>query len=93
MSRLTVYVELGEAIDPARLAALPALGCRTAVLQRLGWLLDRAGWQEKTGALQESLCKSRRAWRLFDRRLPVKGNRDRRWNVVVNAGVQPDVER
>jgi len=89
----TVYVELGEAIHPARLASLTRNGGRIAVLQRAGWLLDHAGWAEKTARLHADITRRRLAWRPLDGRMPLEGSRDERWRVLVNADVQPDIRR
>ena len=89
----TVYVELGEAIDSVRLAALREQGARDAELQRVGWLLDQMGWKEKTTSLHEALSQSHLVWRALDRRLPASGERNDHWKVLVNTDVQPDIER
>lgn len=89
----TVYVELGEALDPARLASLTKNGGAVAVLQRVGWLLDRIGWGEKAAALHTDLARERLVWRPLDGRMPPEGMKDRRWRVIVNADVQPDIQR
>jgi predicted transcriptional regulator of viral defense system len=88
----TVFSELGESIDSLRLQQLPAEAAMTAVLQRVGWLLDRTGWSEKTEGLHEALGSLRQVWRPFDSRLPRDGNRNGRWKIIENADVQPDVE-
>ena len=69
----TVYAELGEVIDAARLAALRDTRGKISTLQRVGWLLDRTGWQERTGPLHKALDRSRRVWRPLDNRLPGQG--------------------
>jgi len=88
----TVFVELGESIDPSRLAKLVGANAATAVLQRVGCLLDRTGWEEKTGELHTALQAVRQSWRPMDSRLPAKGKKNARWQVVENADVQPEVE-
>jgi hypothetical protein len=89
----TVLVELGEALREPELMRLPQLGCAIAPLQRLGWLLDKAGWARKATGLAESLREKRRVWWPLDARLPAKGERNDRWHIIENTDVQPDIER
>ena len=89
----TVLVELGEVLSEERLTDLAERGCRLSVLQRVGWLLDYVGWQEKTGELHDALAGKRLLWRPLDTRLPVEGDRDSRWKIVLNTDIQPDIER
>lgn len=89
----TVLVELGEAISEEKLAALVDQGGMLPVFQRIGWLLDRAGWGEKTGLLHLALQKKKLLWRPLDSRLADEGEQDRRWKIVVNTEIQPDIER
>lgn len=88
----TVMVELGEVLRSDALGRLPILGCRLPVLQRLGWLLNRTGWREKADHLAEALRGKRLAWRPLEKRLPAEGERDKRWKIIVNTDVQPDIE-
>jgi hypothetical protein len=79
----TVFVELGEAIQEEALAELPQHGCKFSSLQRVGWLLDRAGWEEKTEPLRRVLQQHRLSWRLLDTRLsPGEGPRNQRWKII-----------
>ncbi len=87
----TIYCELGEKIDAAELAALPAQGGEIAVLQRVGWLFDHCGWAEKTAALHAVLAPLRRNWQPLWRQLPPDGMRDTRWRVLVNVDIEADV--
>ena len=88
----TVFAELGESIESLRLQQLPAKDAITAVLQRVGWLLDRTGWREKTDGLHDALGSLRQVWRPLDSRLPRDGDRNSRWKIIENSDVQPDVE-
>lgn len=88
----TVFAELGESVEPLRLARLPGQGGMTAVLQRVGWLLDRTGWRDKTEGLHDALQSHRRPWRPLDSRLASKGQGNSRWRVIQNTDVHPDVE-
>jgi len=89
----TVLVELGEALSADALAGLLEQGCMPSVCQRLGWLMDHAGWQEKTKPLHDALSKQRLSWHALDTRLAAKGDRNGRWRVIVNTDVQADIER
>ena len=90
----TVLVELGEVLSAERLAGLvEEQGCMLSVLQRVGWLLDYVGWQEKTEELHAALRARRLPWRPLDSRLKSSDERDRRWKILVNTDIQPDIER
>jgi len=62
-----------------------------ATLQRLGWLLDYAGWSEKTGSLAERLRSKQMAWRPMRTDLPKDGPREPKWRVIANAEIEPDL--
>lgn len=87
----TVLQELGENINPDHLAALVDLGAEVAVLQRLGWLLDHAGWSEKTGSLAERLGNEHMAWRPMRTDMPKDGPREPKWRVIANAEIEADL--
>lgn len=88
----TVFSELGESIDPKRLSGLLHHGSHISVLQRLGWLLDKTGWEKKTEALFLVLENHLRVWRRLDTRLPPSEKKDNRWRIIVNSDLQPDTE-
>jgi predicted transcriptional regulator of viral defense system len=90
---VTILVELGEAIKAEALADLANLGCEIQILQRLGWLLDRAGWANLTDGLRQSLQEKRRVWSLLQPGLPASGSRNERWRVVENVEIEPDIAR
>ncbi len=87
----TVLQELGEKIKPEGLSDLIDSGTNIAVLQRLGWLLDRVGWSGKTELLAKALPRSKMAWRLLRADMPKDGSRDPRWRVVVNAEIEAEL--
>ena len=90
----TVLVELGEVLSADRLVGLvEEQGCMLSVLQRVGWLLDYVGWQEKTEGLHAVLGARRLSWVPLETRLKGGGERDRRWKILVNTDIQPDIER
>ncbi len=87
----TVLHELGEAVAPDRLASLADSGAEAATLQRLGWMLDHAGWGKKTGDLADALDKRNLAWRKLRTDSPARGPRDNRWRVIMNETVEADL--
>ena len=89
----TVLVELGEAMGAEALAGLANLGCEIQILQRLGWLLDHAGWAKLTEGLHQSLEGKRRVWSLLQQGLPASGSRNERWRVVETVDIEPDIAR
>ena len=87
----TVYVELGEAMRARWVTALCDVGFETPVLQRLGWMLDRTGWSKLTGGLARRLTHRRRDWIPLQTQIAAEGVRDRRWHVIENTDIQPDI--
>lgn len=87
----TVLQELGEKIDPEHLAALVESDAEVAVLQRLGWLLDYAGWSEKTSLLAGRLRDKKMVWRPMRTDMPKDGPREPKWRVVANAEIEADL--
>lgn len=86
----SVLAELGEAIEPNVLALLPELGCKTVILQRLGWLLSYTGWSEKADSLFSILDLKHLSWQAVDPKLEREGERDMKWKIIVNT--HPDIE-
>ncbi len=89
----TVLVELAEALDADRLARLAETAGDRAVWQRVGWLLERLNWPEKAGALYTVLAQRQCSWVPLEPRLPARGTRNRRWSIIENSDIQPDIER
>ncbi|MDY0145354.1 MAG: type IV toxin-antitoxin system AbiEi family antitoxin [Kiritimatiellia bacterium] len=89
----TILVELGEAMQGSALKQLPELGCGQASLQRLGWLLDRTGWNQLGDALHQALRPDSAPWRLLEPQRPRLGKRNARWRIVENTQVEPDIEK
>ena len=93
----TVLSDLGEKIDPEQLAALSALVERS-VVQRLGHLLERFGYDALTGAMLDALqARGALPWTELDRdevRDPdfelEPQQRDPRWRVIVRRVPEPD---
>jgi predicted transcriptional regulator of viral defense system len=87
----TILAELGERIEAERLAQLTELATDTSVLQRLGWLLDATGWDEKTAPLAHRLQQQRRVWHPLRTDAPRTGERNTRWHIIENAEVEAEV--
>ncbi|MEI7881067.1 MAG: type IV toxin-antitoxin system AbiEi family antitoxin [bacterium] len=87
----TVLVELGEVIKAPALAELCDFDCETIPLQRLGWLLDHTGWKKLTGKLHDALQQRKPLWRLLEPQLPEQGRRNKRWHIIENTEVEPDI--
>lgn len=88
----TVFVELGEAMRAQPLAKLAVMGLETPTLQRMGWLLDHTGWSRLTGPLERKLRSQPRKWVPLKSGADRHGNQDRKWMIIENAEVQPDIE-
>lgn len=84
----TILAELGERIEAGRLAQLADLETDTSVLQRLGWLLDTTGWEEKTSSLAQRLSERRRVWQPLRTDASREGERNMRWHILENADVE-----
>lgn len=89
---LTVLQELGEHIDGARLEEAAEADGNLTHAQRLGWLLDRTEYADKTGPLADWVAKRKPLPARLEPSLPSRGaNRDKRWNLLVNAQVEGDL--
>ena len=81
----TVLAELGEALDGDRLLLAARRDPGNAYLQRLGWMLDSAGFAELTPALREHIMRRKPGNVLLNPALKDRlRSLDRRWNILVN---------
>lgn len=85
----TVFTELRD-LDGDKLARLAALRDR-ATVRRLGWLLERWGSSVDLHWLEVLARSSEGEPSLLSPSSPKKGHVDRRWGVVVNTTVEPDL--
>jgi hypothetical protein len=85
----TVLAELGERLDPEALASAAAEVPRT-IAQRLGWLLDRAGHDDRTGPLHDALEGLPRDPVDLRPGLAAESPPDARWNVRIDRDVEVD---
>lgn len=89
---LTVLQELGESIAPYGLVEAVKADYRLPNIQRLGWLLDKAGHEALTGNLHKWLGRHKTKPAALAPSLPIEGYpRDLRWNIVVNTEVESDL--
>lgn len=89
----TVLVELAEVINAKRLAELAQIIHWRSNLQRLGYLLDYVKWPEKASGLHAALLRHAPKYVPLESRLPAEGARNKRWHIIENTDVQPDIER
>lgn len=87
----TVLAELGEIIDPGKLAAA-ALESSHSEVQRAGYLLELVGHDALATPLAELVSSRRRRPILLRSDLNSKGaSLDERWQILVNEKVEPDL--
>lgn len=84
----TVLTELSERIDPVKLAAVAATG-PVPWAQRLGYLIEKAGYREKTGPLKEYVHEhAKHSATLLPKGTSDLGRRDRDWKLHINTDVE-----
>lgn len=87
----TVLDELAEALSPARLGQVALQEPCTAVLQRLGWMLEHLGQSQLSEALYEEVSRRHAGYiRLNSALRGAAGPRDDRWGIIIND--QPESE-
>ena len=87
----TVLAELGEALDPDKLAAA-ADASPVAWAQRLGYLLASTDYEDKTGPLLAFVGRKARQTAPLLVGAPLDdAPRDAAWKLTVNADVEPDL--
>jgi len=85
----TVLAELAERLDAKRLLAIAKKGEEMPVIQRLGYLLERAGHAEFTGDLGKLIDQRKPKFvRLEPRSSEDVSDRDARWHVLVNTTIE-----
>jgi predicted transcriptional regulator of viral defense system len=85
----TIVIEIGE-VDVPRLAQLAAVRSRS-VARRLGWLLQEHRDDLDLEPLREAASAGGGYPTRLVRGLPARGPIDARWNLQVNATVEPDL--
>jgi len=89
---LTVLQELGETIDQAKLLKSVKADGNLAYGQRLGWLLEKAGYPKLAKGLAEWVGKQKPLPARLDPSLPVRGaGKNARWQLLINTDVESDL--
>lgn len=87
----TVLSELVERIDPTKLAAA-AESAPVPWAQRLGYLLEFLGFNEKAQPLQAHVrAHAKQSTRLLPKAPGKQAHRDKRWKLYVNARVEAEL--
>jgi predicted transcriptional regulator of viral defense system len=88
----TVLHELAEKCNPGRLVDAAAAGVELPHVQRLGHLLDRGSARQLADPLANWLAQHRPDWVRLDPTEPARrARRDKRWRLLINTRVEPDV--
>jgi predicted transcriptional regulator of viral defense system len=89
---LTVLHELGEVMGPEDLAKAARADQTVAHAQRLGFLLERAGFSSLTGLLFQWVNEKRPLPAKLEPSMPIRGSqKDQRWRILVNIDVEGDL--
>jgi len=89
---LTVLQELGEVIDPRNLEATAKSDGKIAYAQRLGFLLERAGFSDLTKELLQWVNGKNPLPVKLEPSMPTRGcKKDGRWKILVNSDVKGDL--
>jgi predicted transcriptional regulator of viral defense system len=89
---LTVLQELQEKITPEMLLKAAPAEKQLSPVQRLGWLLEKAGNGEMVDKLAKWIHKRQPRETPLDPAAPRKGySRDSRWKVILNAEVEGEL--
>jgi len=89
---LTVLQELAEHLDPKRLVQAAEADGQLASVQRLGWLLDQAGFARKAAPLAQWMKARKPLPAKLEPSRPLRGSRrDPRWNLWINTQVEGDL--
>ncbi|MGH7740331.1 MAG: type IV toxin-antitoxin system AbiEi family antitoxin domain-containing protein [bacterium] len=88
---ITVLSELGEKLDSGKLLSTVKRHEDPFVARRLGWLLDRAGWQNLTPGLAKWVGNKEVSWILLDpREKAEKPSQSKKWRILVNTELEPE---
>jgi len=86
----TILFELAERIDPDKLLAAARLA-PVPWAQRLGYLLEHVGIEDKTGPLKAYVCKNARQSAPLLPTVPhEQSRRDKDWKLYINANVEAE---
>ena len=88
----TVYQELIEAMEPAKLKAVAEQYPQTAAIQRLGFLLDKELHQQELANALIHVLKERRISPVLLEAGPLRtGKSDREWHIIKNKIIEGDL--
>lgn len=83
----TVLQELAEVIEAGNLKEAAKSDGKIAYAQRLGFLLDKAGFSHLTENLSQSVNEKKPLPAKLDPSMPTRGcKKDERWSILVNIG-------
>lgn len=89
---LTVLQELGEVLHTDKLVEAAQSDGNVTYIQRLGWLLEKAGYSALTNDLARWTSQKKPFAAKLEPSLPIKGAiLDTRWNLFLNAVVESDL--
>ena len=89
---LSVLQELGERLRPDRLAESTKQDGNITSAQRLGWLLDKAGFSKITGPLSVWIAETKPFPAKLEASLGTRASKkDSRWRVIVNTTVEGEL--
>lgn len=88
----TLLHELGERMDAGKLVEAAKVDGEVSLAQRLGWLLEKAGFDNLTPPLADWLHALRHLPARLDPAAPAAGApRSERWSLALNAEVESEV--
>ncbi|MBN1627774.1 MAG: type IV toxin-antitoxin system AbiEi family antitoxin [Deltaproteobacteria bacterium] len=88
----TVLQELGETMDPKKLEDAVKTDGNVAYIQRLGFLLEKAGFSSLAEPLSMWVSRQKTFPIKLDISLPASGvKKDERWKVLVNLDIEGDL--
>ena len=89
---LTVLQELGEAMEPEKLAEAAKSDGTLACAQRLGFLLEKAGFPDLTRSLHKWVTEKDPFPSKLETAIPGRGHqKNERWKLIVNIDVEGDL--
>jgi len=89
---LTVLQELGEVMDPEKLVGAAKSADILSCAQRLGFLLEKAGFPELTQKLSKWVTEKKPFPVKLEPSMPGRGHQNnKRWKLIVNIDVEGDL--
>ena len=88
---LTVLNELGEVMNAPKLVEVVKGDENLTYAQRLGWLLEKAGYSALIQELSQWINEKNPLPAKLEPSLPIRGaKRDGRWRLIINSEVESD---